>query len=201
MVINVVTHSMVEQMSLSSSPYPKGVDEFVKSGFTPLESDVVKPARVKESPIQMECKVLEVKELGENGGAGNLVICEVVRMHISEDVLDENGKVDQYKIDLVARMGGSVYCHAAGDALFEIAKPITTIGVGVDALPNSIRNSSELTGNELGKLASLERLPSSDEATALMNKIGEKASVDLAKSLLAENQVEEAMAVLLKLNE
>jgi hypothetical protein len=183
-------------MSLSSSPYPKGVDEFVKSGFTPVESEMIKPARVKESPVQMECKVIEVKELGTNGGAGNLVICEVVRMHISEQVLDENGKVDQYKIDLVSRMGGSVYCRATEDALFEIAKPITTIGIGVDALPERVRLSSELTGNDLGLLGSLEHLPTNEEIQQVLSQ-GIEYSMANVKMLLAKNEVKTAMALLL----
>lgn len=200
-VINVVTHEMVHQMSLSSSPYEKGVDEFVKSGFTPIESEVVKPARVKESPVQMECKVLEVKELGQNGGAGNLIICEVVRMHISEDVLDADGKVDQRKIDLVARMGGSFYCHASGDALFEVAKPITTIGIGVDALPEKIRLSEDLSGNDLGRLGSLEHLPSDSELDALWPVLESNHDIALAKNLLDENKIEQAMALLMKIYE
>lgn len=195
-VINVVTHEMVQQMSLSSSPYEKGVDEFMKSGFTPLPSEKVGPARVAESPVQLECKVLEVKELGDNGGAGNLIICEVVRMHIAEEVLDANGKVDQYKIDLVSRMGGSVYCRANGDALFEIAKPITTIGIGVDALPEKIRLSNSLTGNQLGQLGSLEHIPSDSEITELLE--GEsQLDMDRVKQLLENNEVERAMALLL----
>ena len=123
-VINVVNHAMVHQMSLASSPYEKGVDEFVKAGFTPLKSETVRPFRVKESPVQMECDVIEVKELGENGGAGNLVICKVKVMHFNEDILQENGKVDQEKIDLVARMGGNWYCRANGAAIFELEKPL-----------------------------------------------------------------------------
>jgi flavin reductase (DIM6/NTAB) family NADH-FMN oxidoreductase RutF len=195
-VINVVTHAMVHQMSLSSSPYEKGVDEFVKSGFTPLESEIVGPARVSESPVQMECKVLEVKELGTGGGAGNLIICEVVKMHVSENVLDENGKIDQYKIDLVARMGGSVYCRANSDALFEIAKPISTIGIGIDALPGFIRNSNELTGNDLGQMGSLEQLPNQDEIADLISDLG-SFSIEKVKALLSENEVEKAIALLL----
>jgi flavin reductase (DIM6/NTAB) family NADH-FMN oxidoreductase RutF len=195
-VINVVTHSMVQQMSLSSSPYEKDVDEFVKAGFTPMDSECVGPARVAESPVQMECKVLEVKELGTNGGAGNLIICEVVRMHIAEEVLDQQGKVDQGKIDLVARMGGSVYCRAHGDALFEIAKPITTIGIGIDSLPHFIKNSKELSGNDLGQLGSLEALLMDEEIEDLAKNLG-PFNILTVKNLLAENKVREALAMLM----
>jgi flavin reductase (DIM6/NTAB) family NADH-FMN oxidoreductase RutF len=121
-VINVVTYNMVQQMSLASSPFPKGVDEFVKTGFTPIESELVKPARVKESPVQLECVVENIIELGQEGGAGNLIICKVVKMHIQENALNEHGQIDQTKIDLVARMGGDWYCRANGEALFELVK-------------------------------------------------------------------------------
>ena len=137
-VINVVNYDMVYQTSLASSPYPKGISEFEKAGFTPIASQIVKPFRVKESPVQLECKVNQVIELGQQGGAGNLVICEVVMIHVSEDVLDANKGIDQKKIDLVARMGGNWYCRAHGDALFEIEKPLTTIGIGVDQIPTAI---------------------------------------------------------------
>jgi flavin reductase (DIM6/NTAB) family NADH-FMN oxidoreductase RutF len=123
-VINVVTYDIVEQMSLASSPYAKGVDEFEKAGFTKLKSDLIKPFRVKESPIHLECKVKEVIELGETGGSGNLIMCEIVKIHINESVLDGNGNIDQQKIDLVARMGGDWYCRANGTALFEVKKQI-----------------------------------------------------------------------------
>jgi flavin reductase (DIM6/NTAB) family NADH-FMN oxidoreductase RutF len=157
-VINVVTYDMVHQMSLASSPYPADVDEFVKTGFTPLDSETVRPARVAESPVQFECKVIEVKELGNEGGAGNLIICEVTRIHIDERVLTE-GKIDQQKIDLVARMGGNWYCRADENSLFEVQKPLTTIGIGFDQLPLDILNSAILTGNDLGMLANVEELP------------------------------------------
>ena len=158
-VINIVNHAIVEQMSLSSTEYGDGVDEFVKSGLTPLKSDVVKPFRVKEAPAQLECIVKEVIELGTEGGAGNLVVCEVVKLHLSEDILDENGKVDPFKADLVARMGGNWYCRANGEALFEIAKPLSTLGIGVDSIPEDIRNSDILTGNNLGQLGNVEAMP------------------------------------------
>lgn len=158
-VINIVNYNMVHQMSLASSPYPKGISEFEKSGFTPIASDLVKPMRVKESPVQLECKVFELKEIGNC----NLVMCEIVKIHIDESVLGANGLIDQQKIDLVARMGGNWYCRAHGDALFEIEKPITTIGVGVDTIPANIRNSAVLTGNNLGQLGNIEVLPTQRE--------------------------------------
>ena len=162
-VINVVTYDMVHQMSLTSSPFEAGVDEFEKAGFTPIASDTIRPFRVKESPVQIECKVIEVKELGQNGGAGNLVICEVQKIHIAEEVLDENQMVDQQKIDLVSRMGGNWYCRANDASMFEVDKPITTIGIGVDALPEAIRSSRHLTGNDLGILGTMQNIPTEEE--------------------------------------
>ena len=146
-VINMVNYNMVQQTSLASSPFPKGVNEFIKSGFTPIESELVKPLRVKESPVQLECKVQEIKELGQAGGAGNLIICEIIKMHINEAVLNEAGNIDTRKIDLVARMGDNWYCRAAGDALFEVEKPITTIGIGFDQIPLDVRNSKLMPSN------------------------------------------------------
>lgn len=162
-VINIVNYNMVEQMSLASTEYPEGVDEFVKSGFTPIESELVKPFRVKESPVQLECIVKEIVETGTEGGAGNLVICEVVMLHVSEEVLDENGKIDTQKIDLVGRLGGDWYVRAHGDALFEVEKPIRNLGIGVDQIPEDIRLSNILTGNDLGKLGNVETLPDETE--------------------------------------
>ena len=159
-VINVVNHAIVEQMSLSSTEYGDGVNEFIKSGLTAVKSELIKPFRVEESPVQMECKVIDIIELGAEGGAGNLVICEVVMFHINKDVLDENGTIDQTKIDLVGRMGGDWYSRAHGDSLFEIEKPLRTLGMGVDQIPTDIRNSNILTGNDLGRLGNVEQLPS-----------------------------------------
>jgi flavin reductase (DIM6/NTAB) family NADH-FMN oxidoreductase RutF len=158
-VINVVSYAMVQQMSLASCEYPKGVSEFTKSGFTPIASDMVKAFRVKESPAQLECKVTQVIETGQEGGAGNLIICEVLCMHINDDVLNADGKIDPHKIDLVARMGGDYYCRASGSAVFEVAKPNAELGIGIDALPETIRNSSILTGNDLGLLGNSTSLP------------------------------------------
>jgi hypothetical protein len=148
---------------LASSPYQRGVDEFVKSGLTPVESESVQPFRVKESPVQLECKVLEVKSLGESGGAGNLIICEVLKIHIADQVLDDKGMIDQLKIDLVARMGGDWYCRADKNSMFEIAKPITTCGIGYDAIPAEIKLSHILSANDLGHLGGIELLPDETE--------------------------------------
>jgi flavin reductase (DIM6/NTAB) family NADH-FMN oxidoreductase RutF len=158
-VINVVSHSMVEQMSLASTEYAEGVNEFEKSGFTPIPSEIIKPFRVKESPVQLECKIRDVVELGQEGGAGNLIICEIVMIHIDDRILNEAGRIDQNKIDLVGRLGANWYVRASGDALFEIAKPLTTLGIGVDEIPDDIRNSNILTGNNLGQLGNVQLLP------------------------------------------
>jgi flavin reductase (DIM6/NTAB) family NADH-FMN oxidoreductase RutF len=195
-VINVVTYDMVHQMSLASSPYSKGTDEFIKTGFTPLASDLVKPFRVAESPVQLECEVQQVMELGANGGAGNLIICKVLKMHIDETKLNEHGAIDQTKIDLVARMGGDWYCRANGQALFELVKPLTTCGIGVDILPEQIRLSHHLTGNELGMLGNVEAIPTPEdsEAAKLLHK-GKDAMLS-AKQLLAEGKNKEALDLL-----
>ncbi len=196
-VINIVNYDMVHQMSLASSPYPKGTDEFIKSGFTPIASHTVKPWRVKESPVQLECKVLEVKELGQSGGAGNLIICEVTCIHIDEAILNAEGDIDQTKIDLVARMGGNWYCRAHGDALFEVQKPLTTIGIGIDALPEHIRNSKRLTGNDLGRLGNLEHFPEPAEIDAVKQKYSEFSDRESkAIELIDASHVNEALCLL-----
>ena len=194
-VINIANYAMVHQMSLASSPFEKGVDEFVKAGFTPIQSDTIRPFRVKESPVQMECEVIEVKELGESGGAGNLVICKVKVMHFNEDVLMNDGKVDQEKMDFVARMGGNWYCRANGEAIFEIEKPITTLGIGVDALPQNVRDSNVLTGNDLGQLGNLLALPTQKEIEE--NGALGKNEWD-AKELIIKGKIKEALCVLMK---
>ena len=157
-VINIVNYNMVQQMSLSSTEYPKGVNEFIKAGLTEIPSEKVKPPRVKEAPVQFECKVNEVIALGKEGGAGNLIVCEVVQLHIDERVLDENGSIDPVKIDTVSRMGGNWYSRAK-DGLFEVPKPLRTLGIGIDALPEAIRNSKIFSGNDLGMLGNIEALP------------------------------------------
>lgn len=161
-VINVVNYDLVQQASLSSTEYEKGVNEFVKAGLTELPSVMVKPPRVAESPVSFECKVKQVMPLGTEGGAGNLIMCEVLLMHIKEEILNEKGQISPQKIDLVARLGGDWYCRANGDSLFEVAKPLTTKGIGIDALPTEIRNSDVLTGNNLAQLANIEVIPSAE---------------------------------------
>lgn len=214
-VINVVNFKMVQQASLASTEYPKGVSEFIKAGFTPVKSELVRPYRVKESPVQMECKVVEVKEMGFEGGAANLIICEILLMHIDDDILTPEKKIDPNKIDLVARMGGDLYCRASGDALFEVTKPLTTLGVGIDRLPIDIRTSTILTGNNLGQLGNVEKFPD-DEAVAefrhrdfmkeIFSRFGHDENMlrnkihELAKTLLEQKHVEEAWKVLLCLN-
>jgi flavin reductase (DIM6/NTAB) family NADH-FMN oxidoreductase RutF len=213
-VINVVNYNMVHQMSLASSPYAPDVDEFVKAGFTALASQKVAPFRVAEAPVQFECKVQQIIELGQEGGAGNLIICEVVQMHIQEDILNENGLIDQHKIDLVARMGGDWYCRANTESMFEIKKPITTCGIGYDALPQDIKNSQLLSANDLGQLAGIEELPNETdvneykllELSTLFLDLEhdanalEQALHQRAHELLAQNQLEEAWLTLLSFN-
>lgn len=208
-VINIVNYNIVQQMNLSSCEYGKGVDEFVKAGFTPIKSDIVKPFRVKESPVQLECKVLQVIETGQEGGAGNLVMCEVVCMHIDDAVLGENGQIDPNKIDLVARMGADYYCRASGSAIFEVAKPNAALGIGVDALPGHIRNSRILTGNNLGILGNSHAIPVVAELvddtrlTELFKTYTHDADArktalhQYAKELLEAGSVEQAWQVLL----
>ncbi|MGY4384611.1 flavin reductase (DIM6/NTAB) family NADH-FMN oxidoreductase RutF [Pedobacter sp. UYP24] len=167
-VINIVNYPMVQQMSLASTEYAKGVNEFEKAGFTMLSSQLVKPPRVKESPVQMECIINEVISFGENPGAGNLILAEIKLIHINEEILDSDGKIDQEKIDLVARLGGDWYCRVTADNLFKVPKPLTTLGIGVDALPKDVRQSMVLTGNDLGLLGNNEMLPTQEEIDAMM---------------------------------
>lgn len=162
-VINIVNYDMVQQTSLASTEYAKGVNEFEKAGFTPIVSTLVRPPRVKESPVQLECMVTQVIPLGEGNGAGNLVLAEVKMIHINEAVLGANGMIDQQKMDHVARLGGNWYSRVIPESLFEVAKPLSTLGIGVDALPEHIRFSKVLTGNHLGQLGNVEQLPSEDE--------------------------------------
>jgi len=187
-VINVVNYDIVQQMSLSSSEYAKGVNEFDKSGLTMLASDVVKPFRVAESPVQFECKVNEIVHLGTAGGAGNLVICEVVKLHISKDVLDENNSINQEKLDLVARAGGSYYSRAK-NSFFEIPKPISTLGIGVDAMPDQIKNSMVLTGNDLGMLANVEALPEPHAIDEFISNVSERYPNIRDKSLREKHKI------------
>jgi flavin reductase (DIM6/NTAB) family NADH-FMN oxidoreductase RutF len=173
-VINIVNYDMVQQTSLASVEYPEGVNEFVKAGFTELPSEIVKPPRVAESPVQFECRVNQIIELGTEGGAGNLVICEVLRMHIDEKVIGENGLIDPFKIDQVARLGGDWYTRAS-QGLFEVAKPNQKMGIGVDQIPSDVRLSSILSGNHLGQLGNVEVLP--DETSVNEYKLTELAEI------------------------
>lgn len=205
-VINIVDYNMVHQMSLSSTEYPDGVNEFVKSGLTMEKSEVVKPFRVKESPVQFECQINDIISLGNEGGAGNLIICEVLRIHISENLLNDQGKIIQEKLDLVSRMGGNWYSRANA-GLFEIPKPLTTLGIGVDEIPEFIRKSPIFDGNDLGMLGNVERLPNSEEINIFVkNNIDIKGVISSgdeeniqrrAKQLLKETKVEEAWKLLL----
>ena len=201
-VINMVNFEIVQQMSLSSTEYSKGVNEFVKAGFTMLASEKVKPFRVAESPIQIECKVNEIMELGTEGGAGNLIIAEVVKLHIKESVLDAEGKIDAVKIDTVARMGANWY-NRSKEGMFEVLKPIRTMGIGVDALPISIRNSTVLTGNDLGMLGNVDAFPLEADVDKFAKEHDQYVGIDLlkkhtfAKAFLEKNDVISAWKVLL----
>ncbi len=201
-VINVVNYNMVYQMSLASTEYAKGVNEFKKAGFTMLQSDEVKPFRVAESPVQFECKVNKVIVLGNEGGAGNLVICEVVKLHIHKEFLNEDETINQQKLDLVARAGGSLYSRAK-EGFFEIPKPLTSLGIGVDAIPLEIKNSTILTGNDLGMLGNVDSLPKPKDVNKfakehpellIENKVKKHT---FAKAFLAKNDVISAWKVLL----
>ena len=211
-VINIVNYAMVQQTSLASTEYAKGTNEFEKAGFTMLPAQLVRPPRVAEAPVQMECIVKEVIHLGDNPGAGNLILAEVKLIHIREEILDAEGKIDQAKIDLVARLGGDWYCRVTPESLFKVAKPLTTLGLGVDALPTAVRNSKVLTGNDLGVLGNIEQFPSDEEVDAaytwpqvkeiLDATIGdsgnrERELHELARQLLNEGKVNEALKVLL----
>lgn len=191
--INIVSFDMVQQMSLTSTEYPKGVNEFVKAGFTELASEKIRPPRVAEAPVQFECQVKDVIALGDQGGAGNLVIAEVVQLHIQESILDEDKRIDPVKIDTVSRLGGNWYSRAKS-GLFEVPKPLQKLGIGVDALPESIKNSTVLTGNDLGMLANIEALPSGSENIVQFNS--EKHQK--AQELLKEGNIQAAWQELIK---
>ncbi|GGE08650.1 flavin reductase [Psychroflexus salis] len=204
-VINVVNYAIVQQMSLSSTEYAAGVNEFEKAGLTMLKSDLVKPFRVKESPVQYECKVNEVVALGKEGGAGNLIIAEVVKLHVNEAILTDDLKINQYEIDLVARMGGNWYTRA-NLGMFEVPKPLTSLGIGVDSIPQAIRNSKILSGNDLGQLGNIEKLPNTEEIQQFIEteKLEEKidlkseaAKHEQAKKYINNGQIEAAWITLL----
>ncbi len=208
-VINAVSYEMVQQMSLSSCEYPAGTNEFLKAGFTQVKSEMVKPFRVGESPASLECRVKDIIETGTGGGAGNLIICELVCMHLSDSVLDENGQIDPHKIDLVARMGGDYYCRASGPAVFTVPKPARELGIGIDALPEHIRKSKVLTGNHLGLLGNsttipvLEPLEEDDRLVQILREYETDATSrqytlhQYAAELLNDENVTHAWAVLL----
>jgi flavin reductase (DIM6/NTAB) family NADH-FMN oxidoreductase RutF len=205
-VINVVNYAIVQQASLSSTEYADGVNEFDKAGLTMLPSDIVKPFRVKESPVQFECRVNEIISLGTGGGAGNLVICEVLKMHIDEAILDANGNIDQHKIDLVSRLGANWYSRS-NIGLFEVEKPLTTLGIGVDSIPQFIKDSPIFDGNDLGKLGNVESLPAEEEINifvkedfevkAVLSADDQDKQLRLAKEYLDNNQVLHAWKILL----
>lgn len=203
--INIVSYAIVEQTSLASCEYPKGVNEFNMAGFTAKASQKIKPPYVAESPVSFECKVNQVLPLGDKGGAGNLVICEVLLMHIQDSVLDENRMIDPYKLDAVARMGQNYYNRAQGESIFTVPKPNEKIGVGFSAIPEAVKNSMVLTGNDLGRLGNIETLPTEVELIAMRNnsewrQASEKGMEhlhQLAKQYLAEGKISEAWRVLL----
>jgi len=205
-VINVVSYGMVEQTSLSSTEYAAGVNEFDKAGFTMIPSDIVAPFRVKEAPVQFECRVNEIIALGTEGGAGNLILCEVLKMHIDESILDESGAIDQHKIDLVSRLGGNWYSRSS-QGLFEVEKPLTTLGIGVDAIPAFVKESKFFDGNDLGKLGNTETLPTDEEVSIFVKDSFEVKGVlsaddqdkklQKAKEYLDDNRVLDAWKVLL----
>ena len=199
-VINLVDYSMVQQMSLSSCEYPKGTNEFLKAGFTEEKSLKIQPPRVKESPVSLECKVLEIKEYG----TANIVICEVLLAHIDNSLLGENGKIDQLKTDWVARMGADWYARITPEAMFEVPKPTRTTGIGIDQIPDFIKFSKELSGNDLGKLGNVEQLPSSEEIKSYItdNQIVKSwGDFQKAKLLLKKNKIHEAWLCLLSMQE
>lgn len=204
-VINIVNYNMVQQANLASAEFPKGVNEFVKAGFTEVPSEKVKPPRVAESPVSMECKVLQVIRTGDQGGAGNLVICEVILMHVKEEVLDADGKIDPFKLDAVARLGGDWYCRVKGDSIFKVPKPLDRASIGFDQIPESIRQSKILTGNDLGLLGNVDELPSEERIKGMAvhaeylkaKSIGLEEIHRLAKTYLNQGRVDDAWSVLL----
>jgi len=205
-VVNVVTHDIVRQMTLTSIEYPEGVSEFAKAGFTPIKSDLVKPFRVKESPINMECKVTRIISLGDEGGAGNLIFCEVVRMHIADEIMDGH-RINPHKLDIMGRLGRTNYARIKGDAISSIFQSIIAHGIGFDGLPEEVRHSSILTGNEIAELAALTAMPKIDIYEAAMKDERVLACAKMAnptagvhyyaKDLLAQNRAEYALAVLM----
>ena len=201
-VIHIVNYDMVQQVSLASTEYEKGVNEFVKAGFTEAPSVKVRPPRVNEAPVAMECKVRQVIPTGDQGGAANLIICEVVLMHVSDAILDENGKIDPVRLDAVARLGGDWYARIGREALFKVPKPVGKKGIGIDNIPATIRSSDVLTGNDLAQLANVEAIPSLDVAHPVFLTLGTSLSREgaarKAKEFIAQGKVAEAWQVLLR---
>lgn len=195
-VINVVNFDIVQKMNVAAAPWEKGVSEFEKAGFTPIASDLVKPYRVAESPVQMECKVIECKELGHGASAGNLVIAEVIRMHIHESVLNEEGKIDPRKMDLVARMGGAWYSHATPESMFQLPQPMQKT-IGYDALPATIKNSTILSANDIGKMAGLLEMPHEELIAGSKALHSNTDPEHAAVQLIAEGKIAEALGLFL----
>jgi flavin reductase (DIM6/NTAB) family NADH-FMN oxidoreductase RutF len=199
-VINTVTYDLVQQVNLSSTEYKKGVNEFIKSGLTPVLSEKIKPFRVKESPVQFECKVRDIIETGTGGSAANLVICEILMIHLNESILDEDGNIDPNKLDTVGRLGGDYYCRTSGSSMFKVQKPLQKLGIGIDQLPDHIKFSKSLNGNDLGKLGNIEALPTSTEInsyTKNVEHLSEEKLFDLAKKYLSEDKIMEALSILM----
>lgn len=188
-VINIVNYDLVQQQSLASVEYPKSVNEFVKAGLTAIPSEIVQPPRVAESPFQLECKIREVVSITDQPGAANLVIAEVVKMHVQEKYLNENDNVSPFDLDLVARMGEDFYCRVIPDSIFEVAKPIRTIGLGIDQLPDEVKYSKFLTGNHLGQLGNVESLPSEDIIENFKNQLASRLALENFKPLEVRHQV------------
>lgn len=210
--INIVNHALVEQMSLTSTAYEKGVNEFAKAGLTEASSEMVKPPRVAESPVAFECQVKQVVPLGDGGGAGNIVICEVLLVHVNEEILGEDGTIDPFRLDAVGRMGGSLYCRANGDAIFETLRPVREKGIGVDQLPEAIRTSTVLSGSDLAQLANVPKIPNGDLVQRYRNESTIQAALAryeqdaarspeimhwAAKNYLSRDEIEKAWAALL----
>jgi flavin reductase (DIM6/NTAB) family NADH-FMN oxidoreductase RutF len=202
-VINMVSFDIVQQMSLASTEYPKEVNEFIKAGLTPVESEKIRPFRIKESPVQFECKVRQIIETGTGAGAANLIICEIVLMHINENVLDANGEIDVDKIDLVGRLGGDYYVRTSGNSKFAVPKPLQRQGIGIDVLPDKIKYNNYLTGNDLGQLGNIEKLPDTDVLNQIENEFefmklaDEKQLCELAQQLISEKATEKALGLLM----
>jgi len=204
-VINVVTHDIVRQMAVASVQFDTGINEFEKSGLTPIESDLVKPYRVKESPVNLECKIRDIITLGDQGGAGHLVICDVVSMHIDDSIIDENNRIDPHKIDLMGRLGRAFYSRASGEAIHTIVQPVTKLVIGYDALPDVAKKSQILSGNDIGMLAGCFHLPTAEELQNLAHQedichlLDEKKEIELVKlaqSYIAKDQQQEALGIL-----